>query len=383
MSALKTPCSLEALHAVIIGGTPVPIWGMNSSERLRRSLARAGIGLVDAPEAAGAGDWLLMRADWVYDEALVGALAKSPDTLLIGGNGEVVAAHVGGAEAQPVAALLKRSGNIADGVPPSLRVLTASELGGAYNNALRKREAPVLMKLDAGNAVAIEKRLFSAAYKGVTDLITKYVWPLPARHVTKLCAQLGISPNQVTFASLIFVFITFTLFWQGMFGWGLVAAYAMTFLDTVDGKLARVTLTSSTIGNVFDHGIDLVHPPFWWWAWIVGLAHAGFDLPASDLVLGAIVGGYILQRIEEGIFIRCFKIQMHIWRPFDSRFRLITARRNPNLILLTLSVLIGRPDLGIIWVAVWTVLSLFVHAWQIVQALWTSRTAPISSWLAG
>src|SRR3546814_3858712 len=65
-------------------------------------------------------------------------------------------------------------------------------------------------------------------------------------------------------------------------------------------------------------------------------------------VLGAIVGGYILQRIEEGIFIRCFKIQMHIWRPFDSRFRLITARRNPNLILLTLSVLIGRPDLGII-----------------------------------
>src|SRR3546814_2373028 len=101
----------------------------------------------------------------------------------------------------------------------------------------------------------------------------------------------------------------------------------MTCLGTVDGKLARVTLTSSPIGNVFDHGIDLVHPPFWWWAWIVGLAHAGFDLPASDLVLGAIVGGYILQRIEEGIFIRCFKIQMHIWRPFDSRFRLITARR--------------------------------------------------------
>src|SRR3546814_17620292 len=113
-----------------------------------------------------------------------------------------------------------------------------------------------LMKLDAGNAVAIEKRLFSAAYKGVTYLITKYVWPLPARHVTKLCAQLGISPNQVTFASLIFVFLTFTLFWPGMFGWGLVAAYAMTFLDTVDGKLARLTLTASPLANVFYHGLD-------------------------------------------------------------------------------------------------------------------------------
>ena len=42
-------------------------------------------------------------------------------------------------------------------------------------------------------------------------------------------------------------------------------------LDTVDGKLARCTITSSKIGEAIDHGIDLVHPPFWWWAWGVGL----------------------------------------------------------------------------------------------------------------
>src|SRR3546814_6951827 len=120
---------------------------MNSSERLRRSLARAGIGLVDAPEAAGAGDWLLMRADWVYDEALVGALAKSPDTLLIGGNGEVVAAHVGGAEAPPVAALLKRSGNIADGVPTSLRVLPAREQNGRAHGCTPVNNGPAASRV--------------------------------------------------------------------------------------------------------------------------------------------------------------------------------------------------------------------------------------------
>ena len=32
----------------------------------------------------------------------------------------------------------------------------------------------------------------------------------------------------------------------------------MTFLDTVDGKLARCTIASSKLGNIFDHGIDLV-----------------------------------------------------------------------------------------------------------------------------
>ena len=72
------------------------------------------------------------------------------------------------------------------------------------------------------------------------------------------------SPNQVTFAGLLLTIAAFYLFWTGQFGWGLVAAWIMTFLDTVDGKLARVTLTSSKIGNVFDHGIDLIHPPFWW-----------------------------------------------------------------------------------------------------------------------
>src|SRR3546814_2416912 len=48
----------------------------------------------------------------------------------------------------------------------------------------------------------------------------------------------------------------------GGFWTGLAAAWIMTFLDTVDGKLARVTLASSRWGNAYDHGIDLIHPPF-------------------------------------------------------------------------------------------------------------------------
>ena len=46
----------------------------------------------------------------------------------------------------------------------------------------------------------------------------------------------------------------------------------MTFLDTVDGKLARVTLTSSRFGNWLDHGNDIIHPPLWWLCLANGLA---------------------------------------------------------------------------------------------------------------
>ena len=261
-----------------------------------------------------------------------------------------------------------------------LKPITAVDLGGSYNHALRKREPPVAVRLTPENVRAVEKRLFQGSYKGVTDLVTKHVWPAPARVVTRWCALARITPNQVTFAGFLLVLAAFWLFWIGEFGWGLLCGWIMTFLDTVDGKLARVTLTSSKIGNAFDHGIDLIHPPFWWWAWLVGVQMG--DMPVSNphLVLAVIVGGYVAQRIEEGIFLALFKVEMHAWRPFDSLFRQITARRNPNLILLTLAVLAGRPDIGIVAVAWWTGICLVVHAVQILQALLLPR-GQIVSWL--
>ncbi|MFJ5489312.1 CDP-alcohol phosphatidyltransferase family protein [Hansschlegelia beijingensis] len=187
----------------------------------------------------------------------------------------------------------------------------------------------------------------------------------------------------MTMVSLLLVFVALWLFWTGHYGWGLVAAWIMTFLDTVDGKLARVTMTYSKFGDVLDHGIDLVHPPFWWWAWIVGLPAVGLPLERPGLAVGVIVGGYVVQRLLEGAFLRLFGMHMHVWRPFDSFFRLITARRNPNLVILTVFTLFGRPDLGMIVVLWWIVLSLLVHAAQVVQGIIASRKGPVTKKIAG
>ncbi len=79
----------------------------------------------------------------------------------------------------------------------------------------------------------------------------------------------------------------------------------MAFLDSVDGKLARVTITYTKFGDLFDHLIDLIHPPFWWWAWIVGLSVVGLPFSWSGLALGIILVGYVLQRVEEGSSSSC------------------------------------------------------------------------------
>ena len=368
------PGPVRHASGIVVGQSPLRIWGLPSALRLERQLALAGA-LADEAQAPRR---VLLRADWVYDDALVrGLVAAETDLALYAVDGVAVALNVAAGDAADAAALL-----VAGRAPASAKEVSAAVLADGYNNALRKREPPFLIPLSEEALPVIEQRVFGSSYKGVTDLVTLYVWPRPARWVTRLCANAGITPNQVTSLSLVLVLAAMALFWTGHYALGLVAAWGMTFLDTVDGKLARVTLRSTPFGNYYDHLIDLIHPPFWWWAWIVGLPAAGFTLANPGLVLTVIVAGYILQRVEEGVFIACFGIEMHIWQRFDSRFRLITARRNPNLLLLTASVLVGRPDLGIVAVAIWTAVSLLIHALRLLQAALARRRGKLQSWLA-
>ena len=71
-------------------------------------------------------------------------------------------------------------------------------------------------------------------------------------------------------------------------------------------------------GGFLDHALDLVHPPFWWWAFAVGL---GIGQPGIELQMIVIVGGYVVGRILEGIFLAAFGMEMFTWRPFDAFFR--------------------------------------------------------------
>jgi phosphatidylglycerophosphate synthase len=364
--------------AVTVGQAKTRLWGMTSAERLSRIYRRLGLVEATPDTVFTSGDVVVVDAGWVFDESLIKALAGRPGAALVDETGRVVALNAPAAVAREAIVRLDTGEDV---TALALVRLTALELGSAYNSALRKREPPVLERLTPETRVAVEKRLFQGSYKGVTDLVTKYVWPTPARIVTRWCALAKMTPNQVTFIGFLLTLAAFWLFWIGHYGWGLVCAWIMTFLDTVDGKLARVTLTSSKWGNVFDHGIDLVHPPFWWWAWFVGLGALGFTLPYGGLMLAIIVGGYVAQRVEEGIFLALFKVEMHAWRPFDSFFRLITARRNPNLILLTLAVVAGRPDIGFAAVAVWTAICFVVHAVQILQGL-AAPKGSVVSWLS-
>jgi phosphatidylglycerophosphate synthase len=371
-----------------LAGREVRIFGLSPAERMRRALARAGARPVEvlaagsAPPRPGSGSHLVARGDCVVDERLIGALRDRPGSALCATPERslreiAIAAHVG-ARALPAAVQALRE----DRTPPGVALVRALELVPAWDPTLRRVGPPYVLLPRAEDARSVEVRVFAASYKGLTDLVTRWVWPLPARAVTRWCARRGISPNAVTAASYALVAVAAALFAEGRFGAGLAAAWAMTFLDTVDGKLARVTLRSSRLGGALDHGLDLVHPPLWWWAWAAGLANADpAHAAAAWAAMAIVVGGYLLGRALEGVFLATFRFEIFLWRPFDGAFRTVIARRNPNLLLLTAGVLAGRPDGGYAAVAAWTLASNAVHAVRVAQALGRRRRGePVAPW---
>jgi phosphatidylglycerophosphate synthase len=261
----------------------------------------------------------------------------------------------------------------------------AAETAELTNSALRKRERSFVLPLDPSDPDPVERAAYDAAYKGVTDALTLYLWRKPAFYLTRWAACAGITPNMVTLVGAVLCALAFVLFWRGQYWLGILSGFGFMVLDTVDGKLARCTGASSKWGNVFDHGIDLVHPPFWWWAWLHGLTTYGRPLEPvyATMVLWVIIGGYVAQRIIEGLSIQRFDgMEIHVWRPIDSKFRLITARRNPNMVILVAALLFARPDTGLVLVAWWTLISLIFHAVRLAQM--TERQArgqKITSWL--
>ena len=369
----------SAPSVVPVGANDTLLWGMTAHERTRRIAAGRGL-LFDAPAGTSA---ILANMAFAFDPAWIAYLADRPQSVMTRG-GVPVLAHVGSGPSVEEVRAAMLAGRPLDPID-GLTVIAAEAEGGIFNEALRKREQSFAERLVPANVPAIERASYVGAYKGVTDLLTKYLWPEWAFALTRVAARLGISPNQITAIGTILCIAATIAFWHGWFWTGLATGLVFMVLDTVDGKLARCTITSSALGNAWDHGVDLVHPPIWWWAWAAGCA--AYGRPLSDTafwaVIAAMLFGYVAQRLIEGAFIVRFKMHIHVWERFDSRFRLVTARRNPNMVILFAAMLIQRPDWGIMAVAGWTMMSLLVHLVRLFQAIHRrAKGGEIVSWLA-
>ena len=364
-------------NVVSVGANPTPIWGMTNRERTRR-ITKAIEAEVERDDQA----LILANDDYVVDPLLLTYVQSQPPMVIVRDGIPILAKLNDPGQQAPIEAAM-RGEPLQAGL--GIDRIDVGDDFTLYNRKLRKRVRPTVMRLEPATVKSIERDTYFGAYKGVTDILTKYLWPEWALVLTRLAARLGMSPNAVTAIGLVNCIAATVCFWFGLYWAGMALGLVFMVLDTVDGKLARCTITSSKAGSRFDHRIDQIHPPFWWLAWVHGLSAWGLALgePLLAATVAALVLGYIVDRVVERRFIKRHGFHIHVWTKLDSDFRLVGARRNPNMAILFFALLFRRPDIGILAVAAWTILSLGFHAFRSAQA--NSRRArgeTLASWLS-
>jgi phosphatidylglycerophosphate synthase len=357
----------------------LPLSWSNGEGPLGRRLA------ADLAEASGE-PCLVLAADTVIDARLLAHLAKARGSIafltgegagraaLLRLEGALPEAAAGGADLPAVAQAALASGGAKE--------LAPSEFD-AYIVKLRRNLPPYLVRVfDASSRARVERFLFWSNYKGSTDFLTRYVYPPLVWRALRPLARRRIHPNAVTLLGIAVTFAAVPFFAAGAWGPGLALAYFMSVLDSIDGKLARLTFTYSTLGDVLDHGLDIVHPPVWYLAW--GYALSGGTTQAAPFAASLwLLGFYVLDRLCALAFRWRTGVSIHGATPLDERLRTFVSRRNPNLALFTLALgadaLIPGPGQGLSVAAfyaivAWQVACFAWHAERVVR-FWNTRLA--------
>jgi phosphatidylglycerophosphate synthase len=319
---------------------------------------------------------LALEADAVVDARLLRHIGEQSGSLVArGGEGTertvVVRLESGTSLAGPRNAQLCElaDASISQG---TLRELPLQEVP-AYIKKLRRDLPPYLFRVtDAAKRDEVERFLFWSNYKGSTDFFTKYVYPPLVWRMVRPLARWRVHPNVVTLISVVLTLWAVPLFAQGQWVAGLLMAYGMSVLDSVDGKLARLTFRSSWWGNVLDHGLDLIHPPLWYFGWAWALS--GGDI--TSLIFQAAIWMavfYSLDRVVVRMFTARTGRSLHSYTPFDVQMRTYISRRNINLPLFTIGLLLGIPDFVFFFIVLWQVATLLYHSTRLAQC-WDART---------
>jgi len=346
----------------------LPLHWSNQAAPLAQRFRQA---LADAQEPL-----LALSADTVVDDRLLLHFQSATGSLAFVGRG-----------AEPRGALLRLENElpgVAEGdvdlvalakralATGAARAFKPPEFDSYIANLRRSLDPYVLRIRDAAGRDRVERFLFRSNYKGSTDFMTKYVYPPLVWRILRPLARWRVRPNWVTGVSIAATFAAVPLFAGGHWLLGLALAYGMSLLDSVDGKLARLTFSSSWLGGVLDHGLDIVHPPLWYlaWAWALGAGQIG-SLPFRLALLMTVV--YIVDRVIAGVFRARTGVSIHDCTSLDAKLRTFISRRNVNVVLFTLALALDGlwPGLG----AAPACFS-FIVGWQVVSCLWhTQRIA--------
>ncbi len=217
------------------------------------------------------------------------------------------------------------------------------------------------------------------AWRVLLDHVQKRALDLPGQYVdtpfenllVRRLAPTNVTPNQITLCTLLLAGVVAALFHGGWLRVGVLLALVVGVLDGVDGKLARLKLQTSKLGEL-EHVGDFFYENGWYLALASHLAraadrpelwYAGGLLVACDLVDGLL---YLAAQRSTGRM-------LDELTSFDRRFRAVAGRRNVYVMIFVAGFFAGRPAAAFACAVAWAVTTVAVHA---VRVAWVVATPP-------
>lgn len=216
----------------------------------------------------------------------------------------------------------------------------------------------------AGNVI------LDMAQKGTLDWPARWIHPVFENFLVTLLLPTPVTPNAVSLATGVLGFYATFLFATGQMGWALLAALAVGMLDGVDGKLARVKMLATKLGQL-EHILDKLVEYSWYFAIAAYLATTEEGGGAPWVLAILIVAFAWAEVLQSEYYRRMTGRQLDDAGAFERGFRIIGARRNTIMWSLVPFAMTGSWLAGLWVMGIYTMVTFFVAQWRFILRLKT------------
>ena len=234
-----------------------------------------------------------------------------------------------------------------------------------YVASLRRTLRPVWFPAPGrGHEGAAEAALLDTAQKGALDVPALVHGPIESAIVARVCWT-PITPNQLTVFAAAVAWTATALFASGRLGLGLVVALAVGVLDGLDGKLARLKLETSRVGEL-EHFSDFAFELSWWAALAFHFRATGMRW--APLVLLALYLAEALDGLVKLAAIRRLGVLIDDAAPSMRLVRLVGGRRNVYVWIMVVGFVTGHPAAAFVLLPLWEGATAALHlAWALAN----------------
>ncbi len=300
--------------------------------------------------------FIAVTANFLVDQRLLAWLASQPDDAML-----VVRE---GDENGPAARLSKAALENPGPQATTLRMVAVTSLP-SYWEAMHG-EIPLHLHrvANAADAEAGWRILLDHIQRRAQELPSRCFDPIFENLIVRRLAGTSITANQVTMFTTMLGFAVAALFYTGWLRVGVMLGIVVEVLDGVDGKLARITRTTSRAGE-YEHILDFFYENSWYLALGLYFSRAGFP-HAMTAALLMVVFDLIDTLVYAAVDVRWGRSLDNL-SPFLTRFRLIGGRRNIYGWMFLIGFFVGFPGYTFYAATLWAGITAAIHTASMIK----------------